>query len=222
MNQNKRILKQPGKAIFYLLTIMFLIVRESHEVNRCFQNCFGPVIRIKIYNQLSQGYLHVNGSNVVATSDEEDGIIYKISAGRNFYLYDMKAEKFICWKKAQIKKRHRAHTSLIAKKHSSKSCQFRDMVAKEMGGYVNLVAAFNTTLKMKFNRKGKFASHDCAPKTHTKCPQQSIFLIQVYEDIRSEDGCKCPEARHHFCKARFSKMKVFGNICNQSNETFDL
>ncbi|CAG9857836.1 unnamed protein product [Phyllotreta striolata] len=223
-----RILKQPGKLVFYLFTIMFLIVRDSHELGPCFQNCFGPATRIKIYNDVSQGYLHVNGTSVVAKGD---GIIYKISAGRYFYLYDMKAEKFICWKRPHRTKglrhnhnrKHKTHASLVARKVSNMNCQFMDKIDKDTaGGYVNLVPAFNKSLKMKFNMHGKFVSQECVqqagPVRHrNRCIQQANFLIEVYSD----DGCKCPEARKHFCRSKFRKMKVFESICSRSNETYD-
>ncbi|CAH1112979.1 unnamed protein product [Psylliodes chrysocephalus] len=229
-------LKQPGKLVFYLFTIMFLIVRDSHELGPCYQNCFGPVTKLKIFNQASGGFLHVKGRTVVAAI-EGDGIIYRISAGRNFYLYDMKAEKFICWKKLHKTKGQRNNrtqkfsTSLIARKFSNYNCQFMDKIGKDTrSGYVNLVPAFNSSLKMKFNNKGRDSQfQNCTASTqrtrhaHKWCFVQASFLIQRYIDDRYDDdrACKCPEARRHFCQRKFAKMKVFEDICSLSNETYD-
>ncbi|XP_028140556.1 uncharacterized protein LOC114334647 isoform X2 [Diabrotica virgifera virgifera] len=221
--RNAWILKQPGKAIFYLFTIMILIVKESHEHGRCNHNCFGPVTRLKIYNELSHGYLHVNGSNVV-TTDESDGILYKISSGRNFYLYDMRAEKFICWRsrrpratrELRNKARHRMHSPLIARNFSNPKCRFQDLVAEGGVGYVNLAPAFNRSLLMKFNSRGRFVTQECTPSTKEVrkrhlCAKQTNFLID------DGDACECREAERHFCRAKFAKMKEFRSVCKTSN-----
>ncbi|KAG5895389.1 hypothetical protein JTB14_018744 [Gonioctena quinquepunctata] len=203
------ILKQPGKAVFYLFTIMILlIVKDSYGLGYCNKPCFGPVTKVKIYNVASHGNLHIDGNNVKSNGTGEMAV-YKISSGRDFYLYDIHAGKFICWNNRH-RMRHKKPKVLVARKYRHKLmpyCKFTDEPVPN--GYINLVPSFNKSLSMRFNASGS-PINKC-----NKCFKQAKFLMQVVGNPRSRDPCGCPEAKVHFCKSDLRKMRELHEICNK-------
>lgn len=104
------------------------MINKINTHGLCNQPCFGPVWKIKIFNELSKGLLHVEGNMVLANYTRKgkcivnyfqqnfyktskifrkivsfSGEIYKISHGSSFSLYDANADRFICWKKEHAK-----------------------------------------------------------------------------------------------------------------------
>ncbi|KAJ8969306.1 hypothetical protein NQ317_002765 [Molorchus minor] len=210
---------------------LLFIVKYSYGHGKCYRACFGPVWKVKIYNELSNGYVHIEGNTVVANYTE-DGSVYKISKGANFYLYDANAAKFICW---GGRKRNR-RPMLVAKKYKSQSlrlCEFRDMVSTDeffRNSHVHLLSSVDKNLKMKFNRNGRFSTKKCYPQRalrhrHKKCVSAADFLVIPVVNEFSEDQCGCPEAKYYFCQTELRHIRELRDICNlawpKSNETYE-
>ncbi|XP_018564265.1 uncharacterized protein LOC108905742 isoform X2 [Anoplophora glabripennis] len=228
------ILKRPGKAILYLFIIMLLfIVKESYGHDKCYWPCFGPVWKVKIYNELAKGYLHVEGNTVVANYTG-DGTLYKISKGASFYLYDANAAKFICWSNRRNKK-----PALVARKYKFNSlglCEFKDMVStNHRNSHVHLLASFSKdrnkdrdVMMMKFNKNGRFSTKNCTQHKsrhqHKKCVSAADFLV-IPALNANDDPCGCPEAKNYFCQTKLRNMPELHEICNltwpRSNETYE-
>ncbi|KAJ8914180.1 hypothetical protein NQ315_015953 [Exocentrus adspersus] len=212
--------------VLSLFQLLF-IVKDSYGDGKCYRPCFGPVWKVKIYNELSKGYVHVEGNTVVANYTG-DGTVYKISKGANFYLYDANAAKFICWSS----RRNNKKTTLVAKKYKHQSlrlCEFRDIVStNHRNSHVHLLPSFSKDLKMKFNRNGRFSMKKCnqhkSRHQHKKCLSAADFLV-VSAVNDSDDLCSCPEAKAHFCQTELRNMTELQEICNltwpRSNETYE-
>ncbi|XP_074033369.1 uncharacterized protein isoform X2 [Leptinotarsa decemlineata] len=208
-SQHYWILKQPGKAVFYLFTIMILLSpMDSLGHGYCNKPCFGPVTKIKIYNDRSHGNLYVDGNNVKSNGPGSMAI-YKVSSGRDFYLYDAYAKKFICWNKTGKEMRHHKKT-LVARKYRPRLMRFcRFIDEPTQNGYVNLVPSFNKSLKMMFKANGT------PTNKLSKYPTRERFLMQVVGSSEPSDPCGCPEAKHYFCEKPLRKMKELNDICNK-------
>ncbi|VEN41439.1 unnamed protein product [Callosobruchus maculatus] len=196
-----------GNSLFVFIMLLF-IVKVTFGHGKCYKPCFGPVWKVKIFNELSNGYLHVEGNTVVANYTE-DGTVYKISKGASFYLYDPHAGKFICWSNRRVHKK----PALVARKYKSQSlrlCEFKDKVSDDeffRNSHVHLLSSFNQVLRMKYK----------------KCVSAAAFLfIPVESGEDRSDPCACPEARQHLCHTELRHMKELREICSRANETYEV
>nr|CAI5832056.1 unnamed protein product [Callosobruchus analis] len=215
-------------VLFLSLLQLLFIVKVTFGHGKCYKPCFGPVWKVKIFNELSNGYLHVEGNTVVANYTE-DGTVYKISKGASFYLYDPHAGKFICWSNRRVHKK----PALVARKYKSQSlrlCEFKDKVSDDeffRNSHVHLLSSFNQILRMKFNKMGRYSMKKCNQQRlrhrYKKCVSAAAFLfIPVESGEDRTDPCACPEARQHLCHTELRHMKELREICSRANETYEV
>lgn len=213
--------------------MLLFIVKDSYGHDDCYRPCFGPVSRVKIFNELANGYVHVEGNTVVANY-EGNGTLYKISKDENFYLYDANAAKFICWSHRKNQK-----MALVARKLKFNSlglCEFQEIVSKNYRKtHVNLMASFSKNqnkgkeVMMKFNRNGRFSTKKCTQHKsrhqHQKCVSAVDFLVSSVHDNNNANPCACPEAKNYFCQTKLRNMPELQEICKltwpRSNETYE-
>ncbi|KAJ3665327.1 hypothetical protein Zmor_000827 [Zophobas morio] len=140
------------------------------------------VKKIKLFSDLSKGYLRVERNRVVASESEgqdlKENYLYKVTIDKHYMLlYHIDSGKFICWNKSYKKLVPRRNPTNIT------YCKFNNTVSiieayKKHKARVITRDNKGREVEIRFNRSGAFAR----PKLMEKC----IRHLRLHEKVHCE------------------------------------